>query len=367
MNEILDNVYYYNTVQAYLIVLGFVLLGFVLIGFFKNSILTRIARLTQRTNTRIDNFLVESIYRFGIPALYISVVYLGLDYLKLPGRVNNIILVATTVAVTILVIRMVSSTILLMLRAYIHGQENGDEKVKQLGGIMLIVNIIIWGIGLLTLLDNLGYDVTTVVAGLGIGGIAVALAAQNILGDLFNYFVIFFDRPFEVGDFITIDDKSGVVDKIGIKTSRVKSLTGEQLIFSNSDLTNSRIHNYKRMEQRRISFKIGIIYQTPLEQLEEIPGLLRSIVEAQEQARFDRAHFASYGDSSLNFEVVYYVLASDYAVYMDTQQSINLAIFKAFKQNGIEFAYPTQTLFMVQNGQEKQEEAESVPKRSFNN
>lgn len=357
MSDFLNRVYLENTVQSYLIALGFILVGFILIRFFKNSVLTRIARLTQKTSTSIDNFLVESVSRFGVPALYITVVYLGLNYLVLSDRAFKVIQFATIVAVTILVIRLLSSTILLMLRSYIHRQENGEEKVKQLGGVMLIINIVIWGLGFLTLLDNLGYDVTTVIAGLGIGGIAIALAAQNILGDLFNYFVIFFDRPFEVGDFIIIDDKLGVVDKIGIKTTRLKSLSGEQLVFANSDLTNSRIHNYKQMQQRRVVFKIGVIYQTSYEQVQEIPKLLKQIVNEQEPVRFDRAHFSSYGDSSLDFEIVYYVMSSDYNTYMDIQQRINLRIFQEFQQRGIEFAYPTRTLFVVNEEQEKQEVA----------
>ncbi|MCX2741802.1 mechanosensitive ion channel family protein [Pontibacter anaerobius] len=356
MTELLQRVYFHNTVQTYLIALGFVLLGFVLIRFFKSRILTRIAQLTQKTKSNFDNHLVESIDRFGIPVLYFAVLYAGLDYLTLPARANKIILLATMVVITYLAIRIVASTVLLLLRSYISKQENGEEKVKQLGGVILVINIIIWGFGILTLLDNLGYDVTTVIAGLGIGGIAIALAAQNILGDLFNYFVIFFDRPFEIGDFIIIDDKMGVVDKIGVKTTRVKSLSGEQLVFANSDLTNSRIHNYKQMQQRRVVFKLGVIYQTTYEQLEAIPVLLRKIVEEQEPVRFDRAHFASYGDSSLDFEVVYYVLSSDYNKYMDVQQRINLRIFKEFQQRGIEFAYPTRTLFMVNEGKEEQEQ-----------
>lgn len=355
MTDFLDRVYYHNSVQTYLIVLGFILLGFIIIGFFKRSVLTRIAKLTQKTNTSIDNFVVESLERFGVPALYIAVVYAGLNYLILPERINNIISFATTVAITILVIRLLSSTVLLVLRSYIRRQENGEEKVQQLGGVMLIINIVIWALGFLTLLDNLGYDVTTIVAGLGIGGIAIALAAQNILGDLFNYFVIFFDRPFEVGDFLVIDDKNGVVEKIGIKTTRIKTLSGEQLVVANSDLTNSRIHNYKRMQQRRIVFKFGVVYQTTYEQLQLIPGLVRQIIEAQDPVQFDRAHFTSYGDSSLDFEVVYYILDADYTKYMDIQQSVNLGMFKAFQERGIEFAYPTRTLFVVNENQDKQE------------
>ncbi|WP_299757385.1 mechanosensitive ion channel family protein [uncultured Pontibacter sp.] len=356
MTEFLERVYFHNTVQTYLIAIGFILLGLILISFFKHRILTRIARLTQRTKSNFDNHLVESIDRFGVPALYIAVIYAGLNYLELPVRASKVIQLATTVVLTYLAIRIISSTILLLLRSYISRQDNGDEKVKQLGGVILVVNIFIWGLGILTLLDNLGYDVTTVIAGLGIGGIAIALAAQNILGDLFNYFVIFFDRPFEVGDFIIIDDKMGVVDKIGVKTTRIKSLSGEQLVFANSDLTNSRIHNYKQMQQRRVLFKLGVTYQTTYEQLEAIPGLLRRIVDEQENVRFDRAHFSSYGDSSLDFEVVYYVLASDYNVYMDTQQRINLRIFKEFHERGIDFAYPTRTLFVVNEDQENKEQ-----------
>ncbi|MDZ7648234.1 MAG: mechanosensitive ion channel family protein [Cytophagales bacterium] len=211
---------------------------------------------------------------------------------------------------------------------------------------MLIVNAVLWSIGLLFIFNNFGYDVTAIVAGLGIGGIAIALAAQNILGDLFNYFVIFFDRPFEVGDFITVDDKKGTVEYIGLKTTRVKSITGEQLIFSNSDLTNSRIHNFKRMDRRRIVFAFGVIYQTPPPVLEKIPSLVKNIVEAQSEVTFDRAHFQKFAASSLDYEVVYFVEHSDYNQYMDIQQTINMQIFKTFAAEGIEFAYPTQTVYL---------------------
>src|SRR3546814_878321 len=148
--------------------------------------------------------------------------------------------------------------------------------MRQNRGIMFILNVVIWIFGLVLLLSNLGYDVTAIVAGMGIGGIAIALAAQTILGDLFSYFVIFFDRPFEIGDFIVVDDKSGTVEYVGIKTTRLKSLGGEQLVFSNTDLTNSRLHNYKRMERRRIVFKLGVVYETPEKKLKLIPEIGRA-------------------------------------------------------------------------------------------
>jgi small-conductance mechanosensitive channel len=212
---------------------------------------------------------------------------------------------------------------------------------------MLLINGVIWMLGFLLLFDNLGYNVTTIIAGLGIGGIAIALAAQSILGDLFNYFVIFFDRPFEIGDFITVDDKKGTVEYIGIKTTRLKSLTGEQLVFSNSDLTNSRIHNFKSMEQRRVSFSLGVVYQTSPQLLEKIPTLIKGIIEVQPTVTFDRAHFQKFSPSSLEYEVVYFVETSDYNLYMDLQQKINMEIFKVFAQEDIHFAYPTQSIIFT--------------------
>lgn len=366
MNDILERTYFHNTVQEYLIVTGGILGAFLLIWAFKKWVISGIEKLTAKTKTKIDDYLVRSLDRYGIPALYITAVYAGVRYLVLSDRLGNILDIAITVAVTILLIRFVSSLILSILQSYIirshHHQGSGEEKVKQLGGIMLLINIFIWLIGILFLFDNFGYDVTTMVAGLGIGGIAVALAAQNILGDLFNYFVIFLDRPFEVGDYLIVDDKSGVVEKIGVKTTRVKTLTGDQLVFSNSDLSNSRIHNYKKMEKRRVLFKIGVIYQTSLEHLKEIPDIFKTVIEEQEMAEFDRAHFIAYAESSLDFEVVYYILNPDFLLYRDVHQAVNLRIFEEFSRRGIIFAYPTRTLFV---SHETAEEGEKAPTADY--
>ncbi|MFC6998363.1 mechanosensitive ion channel family protein [Rufibacter roseus] len=347
MTTFLERVYYHNTVLDYFIAIGIILLGLLIARLFKRFFLNRIATWVKNTRTNIDDFIVENIDRFVLPAIYLSIVHAGINYLTLSEKVQDVLRVATTVVITFLFVRLVSSTILMLLRTYVRKQEHGEEKVKQLGGLMLIINAVIWILGLLFLFDNMGYNVTTIITGLGIGGIAIALAAQNILGDVFNYFVIFFDRPFETGDFIIVDDKLGTVDYIGIKTTRVKSLSGELLVFSNSDLTNSRIHNYKQMMRRRVLFNFGVIYQTPLEQLKLIPTIVENIIKEQHPVMFDRAHFQKYGDSSLDFEVVYNVLDSDYNKYMDIQQAINFRIFEEFQKQGIEFAYPTRTLFMV--------------------
>ncbi len=347
MTEILDRIYFNNTVLDYLIAAAIIIIGILFIRLFKSTLFRLVKRWAGRTRTDFDDLVLESLERFGIPAVYFVITYIGISSLELPLRGQHILRIAITVVVTYFIIRLVSAVLHVLLRTYVGRQDRGEEKVKQLGGIMLIVNIVIWTIGLLFLFDNMGYDITAIIAGLGIGGIAVALAAQNILGDLFNYFVIFFDRPFEVGDFVVVDQKAGTVEHIGIKTTRVKSLSGEQLVFANTDLTGSRIHNYKRMERRRIVFKFGVVYQTTLDQLKMIPGMVRAIIEAQEPVTFDRAHFLAYGDSSLDFEVVYIVLSSQYNVYMDIQQAINLEIFRQFQEHGIEFAHPTRTLYMM--------------------
>ena len=204
----------------------------------------------------------------------------------------------------------------------------------------------LWILLFLVALDNFGADVTTLIAGLGVGGIAIALAVQNILGDLFASFSIVLDKPFIIGDFIIVGDHLGTVEYIGLKTTRLRSLSGEQLIFSNTDLLGSRIRNYKRMYERRVVFSVAVVYQTPEEKLAAIPEMIREIVEAQAQIRFDRAHFKDFGAYALNFEVVYWILSPDYNLYMDIQQTINLAIFRQFNETGIAFAYPSQTLFL---------------------
>ena len=196
------------------------------------------------------------------------------------------------------------------------------------------------------ILDNLGIDVTALVAGLGIGGIAVALAAQNVLGDLFASLSIAFDKPFLVGDFLILDDYLGSVEHIGIKSTRLRSLSGEQIIMSNNDLLKSRVRNYGRMVERRVVLAHGVTYDTPIGRLEEIPDIVRSAIERQADTRFDRSHFARHGASSLDFESVYYVLSADYNRFMDIQQAINLEIHRRFSELGIEFAIPTQRLYL---------------------
>jgi small-conductance mechanosensitive channel len=238
-----------------------------------------------------------------------------------------------------------STALQIWLENYGKEETDGADRMT-MNALSFLGRIALWATVLLLILDNLGVDVTALVAGLGIGGIAIALAVQNVLSDLFASLSIVLDKPFVPGDFVVVGDMAGSVEHIGIKTTRIRSISGEQLVFSNTDLLGSRIRNFGRMRERRVVFSLGVTYQTPADKLERVPGLIQAAIESQERARFDRSHFASYGDSALNFETVYYVESSDYATHMDILQSVNLTIYQSFAAEGIEFAYPTQTLFI---------------------
>jgi small-conductance mechanosensitive channel len=202
----------------------------------------------------------------------------------------------------------------------------------------------LWVAAAVLILDNLGFNVTTLVAGLGIGGIAVGLAAQKILGDLFASLAIVLDKPFEYGDFIVAGQHMGTVERIGLKTTRLRALSGEQLVIANADLLESRIQNFKRMSERRVLFTLGIVYGTPRAKLETVPKIVRAAIEAQPNSRFDRSHFSAFADSALSFESVYYLLSPDYNAFMETQQAIMLTIYERFAEEKIDFAFPTRTL-----------------------
>ncbi len=210
-----------------------------------------------------------------------------------------------------------------------------------------VVKVVLFSILIVVGLHQLGIQVTTLIAGLGVGGIAIALAIQNILSDLFASLTILLDRPFQVGEFIIVDQFLGTVEKVGLKTTHIRSLSGELLVFPNSNLLQSRIRNYQYMKERRVVFNFGVLYETPYEKLKMISQTVKEIIESQEMTRFDRAHFQKFGESSLDFEVVYYILAPEYNVYMDKQEIINLELVRRFQNENISFAYPTRTLYIL--------------------
>jgi len=343
--EGLNQVFWGNTLYAYVIAAGIIAVGLVVLRIVKSIVLHRLRKWAENTVNTVDDFIISLIDRAAMPMLYFSVIYGGLHYLTLPEKLSNVLRAVIVLVNTFYVLRVLTMVIEYSLISYLKKRHYADPKRSEVKGILMIINLILWCIAIVFLLDNFGYNVTTIITSLGIGGVAIALASQNILSDLFCYFVIFFDRPFEIGDSILVGDKSGTVMEIGVKTTRIRSTSGEEMIFSNKALTDSRIHNFKRMEKRRIAFILDVVYETPAEVVEEIPALLQSIITAQEGIAFDRAHFASYGPYSLKFEVVYNVLTSDYNKYMDIHQEINFAIFREFAKRNIQFAYPTQTIF----------------------
>lgn len=221
------------------------------------------------------------------------------------------------------------------------------EALSSVGILRILAQGVAWSLVILLALSNLGVDISTLVASLGVGGIAVALAAQNILGDLFASLTIVLDKPFQVGDFVVVGAQRGTIKAIGLKTTRINSLDGEELVLGNNDILNSRIQNFKRMQERRVVFRFGVTYDTPSTQLEQIPEVCRRVMEGLESVRFDRAHFAAFGASSLDFEVVYYVEGNDYLLYMDRQQSINLGLVRELESMDVSFAFPTQTLHVA--------------------
>jgi small-conductance mechanosensitive channel len=344
--EFLSREIFRNRVVDYLVFLIVLVAGIMIITIFKRVVLGRLKRWAKTTTWNIDEFIIDIIGKMVVPIAYYGVFFLAVKNLVLPGFLERAIGVAGMVLVAFLSAQALIAMARFAIRTYIEIAERGSARERALQGFMTLIRVVVWGLATVVLLDNLGFRINTVIAGLGIGGIAVALAAQNILGDLFAYFTIMFDRPFEIGDFLIVGDYMGVVDHLGVKTTRIVSLGGEQIVMSNKDLTDSRVRNYKRMGKRRVLFRLGVTYQTPFGKLQEMPEVIADVIRGVEDAEFDRAHFFSYGDFSLVFEVVYYVMGSDYNKYMDIQQVINLGIHEEFEKRKIEFAYPTQTLFL---------------------
>ncbi len=341
-----------NSVKEWLIAVGIAVAVVLVIGLVRSLVSRRFGALAQRTVTSLDDLVVIVVRKTNLLLLSVPAIWIATQSLELPGRLEIFIKSAASLAMVLQVGFWAGVAIDFWIdRSRQRAMKESAGAATSLGALNFIAKLVLWALLLLVGLGNIGVDVTALVAGLGVGGIAVALAVQNILGDLFASLSIIIDKPFVIGDFIIVDDFLGTVEHVGLKTTRVRSLDGEQLIFANSDLLKSRLRNYKRMQERRIVFKFGILYETPAEKLEKVAGMVASIVKDQQLVRFDRAHFASFGEFSYDFEVVYWLLDPDFNKYMDTQQIINLAMVRAFKQEGIGFAYPTRTLHVASPGE----------------
>jgi len=347
MSDFLNTQVLGNPVRTWLI--STVLL-FLMVGAYRVThrfLMRRIEELSGRTKNDLDDALAAGIAATKPVLLLTIAILVASRPLSLPERVDGLLESVATASILIQIGFSIVAWLAVVLQSWRHGRWGDDPSGDSTFTIVRnALSIAVWAIVLMLVLENLGVDISALVTGLGIGGIAVALAVQNILGDLFASLTILIDKPFLTGDFLAVDDQSGTVETIGLNTTRLTSLTGEQLVFSNKDLLQSRIHNYGRMEERRVSFQIGVVYGTPPDVVKQIPGMIEAAIESQDQARFDRSHFKQLGESGLTFETVFYMTVPDYKSYMDVQQAVNLELLQRFTAQGIEFAYPTQYLYL---------------------
>lgn len=343
--QIVDGRFLGNTVRAWIAAGAVLVLTVVVLQAARSILIRRLAKLAQRTKTDVDDFVVDLIRRTRFYFIVVLALSAATRTLVLPPALETVVRVITWIAILMQIGTWGGSLIAFWLELWLR-RRGGDAAHKTtMAAFGWIARLGLWTmLALLFIRWGLEKDITPLITGLGIGGVAVALAVQNILGDLFSSLSIVLDKPFVVGDFIIVDDYLGSIERVGLKTTRVRSLGGEQIIFANSDLVKARVRNYKRMLERRVVFTIGVQYDTPPDEVAAVPGIVRDIIEHTPNTRFDRTHFLSWGDSSLNCEIVYWVLSPDFNVYADIHHSINLEILRRFNARGIQFAFPTRTL-----------------------
>jgi small-conductance mechanosensitive channel len=343
-----DTVFWGNTIMRWTVAAGIVLVLVVGLRIVATVIAKQFKRLAQRTDTDVDDLIADLLDKTKLLFIVIVAVWGASRTLEMTEGASQIVRVGLVLALLLQAGFWIGTIVGYFLTAYRKKAEADDPGVATaMGAVSFLASVAVWSVIFLVALDTLGIDITALIAGLGVGGIAIALAVQNVLGDLFASLSIILDKPFVVGDFIILGGEHlGTVEHVGLKTTRIRALSGEQLVISNSDLLSSRIRNFKRMAERRVVFEVGVTYGTPAEKLRQIPRVIREAVESCDNTRFDRSHFKAFGDSSLNFETVYYMGVPDYNSYMDTQQTINLALYERFEDLNVDFAFPTRTLFV---------------------
>lgn len=344
----LEVIFWDNPVRAWLLAAATLVISALGLRLVAGFVTARLARLAERTDNHLDDAVISALRGTRMLTYFAAGVLIAHPILDLSPRVSQL----TNQFLAVFFLIQVGLWSVHFARTWLgHVRESrmvsDRATATAVGAISFVVQLLTWSMVLLLILSNLGVNITALVTGLGIGGIAVALALQNVFSDLFASLSIVFDKPFVLGDFIIVGEHLGSVENVGLKTTRLRSLSGEQLVFSNSDLLASRVRNFGRMAERRVVFRIGVVYETPQDKLKLIPEMIRQAIEEEgDRIRFDRSHFASYGDFALLFETVYYVLDPDYNVHMDIQERVNLRIRERFLEEGLQFAYPTQTLLV---------------------
>jgi small-conductance mechanosensitive channel len=337
--------YFGNTLNDYATALGVFVGLLIFFALFQKILLGKLKKIAEDTKSDVDDELIQIVRTIKPPFYSFLAFYLSLGFLLVNAFLKNVINAILIVWFVFQIITALQILINFIVRKRFSSE---DTQVKTaVNAVSMIMKIALWTIALLLILSNLGVNITSLVAGLGIGGIAVAMALNNILKDLFDSFAIYFDKPFLVGDFIAAgSDIKGTVEKIGLKTTRLKAPQGEEIVVANSKLTAAKIQNFRKLEERRVTFSLGVAYETPTGKLKKIPKILKEIIEPKRGARFDRAHFTKFADFALVFDVVYFVESSEYQTYLDINQKINFEIKEEFEKEGISMAYPTQTLFV---------------------
>lgn len=318
--------------------------------FVRLVVLVRLEALAKRSVARFDDTIVEAMESVRPWVYSLIAFYVALSLYELPETLGQIVTGVLLLTFVWQGIQVAGCFVTYVVTNYLERDDDGDGQVDPGAATMadlvtLFSKIVLWTLGIIFVLSNVGVEVTSLIAGLGIGGIAVAFALQGVLSDLFASFSIYADKPFRVGDFVVIGTDSGTVERIGVKSTRIRTLQGEELVVSNAELTTARVQNFKRMDERRSTSQFGVTYETPQEKVGQINGIVERVFDDIEGARLDRTHFKSFGDSALIFEVVYHVETSDYLEFMDIQQSYNFMLMERFAELGIEFAYPTQTVY----------------------
>lgn len=325
--------------------------GLVLIfKFLQVIILGRLEILSKKTSTDVDDVVIEAISGIRVWVYTLVAFYLALQTFTLPETIQMLLVGVVYLAVVYQGIEIALKFVEYSAKRFLEKDENGDGVIDPNATnashlVALIARIVLWAFGIIFVLSNMGIEVTSLIAGLGIGGIAIAFALQGVLSDLFASFSIYIDKPFRIGDYIVLGADSGTVERIGVKTTRIRTLQGEELVVSNAELTATRVQNFKKMKERRTSMQFGVTYETSHENIKAINGIVERIFDVIEGARLDRVHFTTFADSALLFDVVFYVDSPDYAEFLDRQQKFNFELMGKFAELGIDFAYPTQTLY----------------------
>jgi small-conductance mechanosensitive channel len=344
-----------------------VIAAYAVLSSILHLICNRFDARARRTGYRFD-ILVTAVLRDTHP-LFIALAALlaGSYFIDLPTRIANKLDHIWFVIIGFQIALWLNRGVKLWARDRLSTQTHATRNPVITSMTAWVLRFALWSMLLLAILANVGVNITAFVASLGVGGVAVALAVQSILSDLFASLAIGLDKPFEIGDFIVFESIAGTVQHVGLKTTRIRSLSGEEIVASNTALLKSTIHNYKRMSERRIVFTFGVTYDARAAQLQKIPDIVRRAVEAAGNTRFDRAHFKEFGENALNFEVVYFVTDPDFNLYMDIQQRINLTILEGLENLGTSFALPTRTIQLVRRDGEPVEPEDLADRKSTAN